>query len=298
MVRNRNRRPSRGGRKGKRKGLSLPVKLAIAGTALVGIVGVGAWGLNHYMSIEKIDTAFCYPRADQHQTAVFVDASVQNLTPPILRDYRSELMKAFETAPANGKVIIFTTDKEVQQTKVQPVAMLCRPAKNAVEQASINAPEVSAPMLANRLADAKKAWREKVEEVLSAVQDDQRRAGDSPILEQVREISRYPEFQGWNRKLVWISDGIQNSREGRFCSVKGQMPPHAKFAERPDYDFVKPEPFDGADVSVLLVETLKLPHTQAPFCSNTEMRKWWVDYFTANGANRVRLTPLRHWAGS
>lgn len=298
MARKLKRRPSRGGRRGRRKGLSLPVKIAIAGTALVGITGAGAWGLDRYMSIEKIDAAYCYSRADQHQTAVFVDASLQNLTPPILRDYRTAMTEAFENAPANGRVMVFTTEASVQQTQARPLAVLCRPAANAHEQASIGAPEVSAPVLVRQLADAKAAWRKKVEEVLDAVQDDARRSGDSPILEQVREISRYMGFQGQSRNLVWISDGLQNSRVGKFCVQKGQMPSFAKFAERPNYDFVKPEPFDGSDVSVLLVETIKLPQARAPYCSNTEMRKWWVDYFTANGADRVRLTPLRHWAGS
>lgn len=298
MARNGKRRSSRSGRRGSRKGLSLPVKIAIAGTVLTGILGGGAWGMHHYTSIEKIDAAFCYPRADQHQSAAFIDSSLVYDTAPVMRDYRTSLAEMYDAAPPNSRLMVFTTAADVQQTKARPVFTVCKPPATSAEQEAIGAPTVSKPMLERRAAEAREAYLVKVDEVIASIQDPENKASDSPILEQVREISRYSGFQGRSRSFAWISDGIQNSEAARFCAKKGHMPRYETFAKHTGFTDLKPEPFAGADIDVLLVEVLKLPQAGLEHCSNNEMRRWWKAYFEDNGADSVTVTPLRHWAGS
>ena len=76
------------------------------------------------------------------------------------------------------------------------------------------------------------------------------------------------------------------------------MPSYAEFEKRAAYQAVKPDPFRGTTVSMLLVESVELPQKGLEFCSNAEMRAWWPDYFKGNGAVGVEVTRLRHWAGS
>ena len=254
--------------------------------------------MNEYMKIEKIDAAFCYPRTDQHQQVVFLDISLADLSAAQLRDYQEALAGAYDGVPPNTRIMVFTTAADVQRTLVRPVITICKPPATETEQKAIAAPSETTPLLKRRAAEARATYDTEVEKVLADVQDPIKRAGDSPILEQVRGISNYAGFRGASRSLTWVSDGIQNSEAGRFCTKKGEMPSYATFAKRPAFTFLKPNSFAGTDVSVLLVESIRLPQAGLEFCSNAEMRRWWVDYFKGNGADRVALTPLRRWAGS
>ena len=268
-------------RRRSRGGMSGPIIAKIAaGIAIPAmVIGGGAFGMHYIGGIETADANFCYQRDAQHRTAVFIDASLGELSAPVLRDYRTALIEAFDSAPANAKVMVFTTTGDVQATQARPVITMCRPPATPEAQASIGAPEETKPWLARRAGEVRSSYVMQVDRLLSDIQDKKKLAGDSPILEQVREISRYPDFQGPKRRFMWISDGVQNSEAGQFCKTRGHMPAFPRYAKRPGYAFLKPDSLAGTTVDVLLVEQGPLPHPALPFCTTIEVRNFWKSFF-------------------
>lgn len=269
--------------------------VALPTAALVG----GGIGLSAYVGVEQADKNYCYSRADQHEVALFLDNSLtQALSPAQLRDYRTTFERAYEAAPANARLMAFTTAKGASGSLAEPEFVICKPARTPGEQEALGAPSKPAPNLHRTAEEAEAKYFAEVERILSEAQNPALAAADSPILEQLQAISRHPDFQGRRRSLSVITDGIQNSEIARFCSVKGDMPPFASFAERLQYRHVEPRPFTGTDVSFLLVEFGQFPNDWGPYCSNDEIRAWWPEYFTSNGARDVELTRLRFWSDS
>ncbi len=291
------RRRAKPGRRGHNKS-SQWIKISAAVALPMAVLGGGGFAMSAYLDIEQTDAAFCYARPDQHVSVVFLDNSVVYLDEPQRRDYRRGFAQAYEQAPPNTRFYFFTTAADVQASLVKPIFMICKPPATPLEQAAIGAPEKPAPYLRRREGEARAAFDKAAEQVIADTQDPAKAAGDSPILEQLQAISRFDGFSGTSRSLTVITDGIQNSEVARFCAKKGEMPAYEKFAQGSAYDLVKPEPLTGMRVSLLLVETAKLPQASLPYCTNDEMRAWWPDYFSGNGAAHVELTRLRHWARS
>lgn len=273
-------------------------KLALAIATPIVFIGAGATILFKVTGEEKPDDAFCYIRDTQNETAVFLDNSLRKLSPAQLRDYHTGFTEAYDAAPPNTRIMVFSTASDVSGSLASPVYTQCKPASNMTEQAAINAPEKPAPYLVRHAEKARVAYSKAVNKILDDVRDEEHVAGTSPILEQLRTISQYRGFQGTARSLTVITDGIQNSAIGRFCAKAGAMPPFNSFTKREDYDLsIKPHSYAGADVSLLMVESLGLPSSHYPHCTNTELQQWWHDYFTHNGASQVKLTPLRYLGG-
>lgn len=288
--------PRRKGGRGRKSG-SIVKKLAAFGAPPL-VLSAGGLAVYFYGTIEQADLAYCYERPDQHVSALFLDNSLTQLSAPQLRDYRAGFERAYKRAPVNTKLFFFTTASDVQGSLAKPVFAICKPPATAPEQLAIGAPSKPTPYLKRRADEARAAYSKAVDKVLADAQDPAKAAGDSPILEQLQAISRFDGFAGPSRSLTVITDSIQNSEVARFCTVKGAMPPYARFKNTGAYRIVKPNPFTGTAVSVLLVENFKLPQLGFDYCSNDELRKWLPDYFKGNGAQSVELTRLRHWAGS
>jgi len=288
----------RAGRGGRRNNPGRTKKLLLLGAVPLVVIGGGGFALAQYMKIEKIDDAYCFARADQHQTAIFLDNSMQaNLPAQQLRDYQTGFDNAYAQAPANTRIAIFTTASDISGSLAKPVASICKPAATTNEQADLRAPSKPAPYLANRAREAKAHYSDIVGRVLADAQDTSKAAGDSPILEQLQAISRYSGFTSSNRSLVAITDGIQNSEIARFCAVQGDMPRFAIFEQQARYKHVKPRSLAGVNVNLLLVESATLPQKGLAYCTNNEVRNWWPAYFTANGAASVESNRLRHGTG-
>lgn len=263
----------------------------------VTVIGGGALGL-HYMDGEHIGDDFCFDRPDQTQVAILIDNSMEGLSAPQARDYETGLARSFDLAPANARISFFTTALDGQGSLARPIFTVCKPAATPAEREAIGAPSKPAPYLKRQAEEARTRYAEAVADVIAASRDAARRAKDSPILELVQAVSKYPGFQGRNRALTLVSDGIQNSETARFCAEKGEMPSYGRFKTRPAYRTIKPKPMTGVDVTLLLVEQFKLPNNVYPYCSNNEMRTWWPEFFKGNGAASVDLNRLRLGAGS
>lgn len=287
---NKSRRSRNSGNTAKMLALAaIPLVLAAGGTALLMTSGE-----------EKIDEKFCYQRSDQHRHAVFIDSSmVLDHSDSQLRDYRTALENAYENAPANSRIMIFTTSADTSGSLAKPVYEQCKPASTPAEQMALGAPSKPAPYLAKQQTKAKSLYDQSIDQILLDVQDSTKSAGSSPILEQIRSISHYAGFQNGSRHLTVITDGVQNSTLAKFCRIKGNMPSFSNFTKRSDYKIsIKPREFANMNVSLLMMETMSLPNFALPYCSNNELKQWWYDYFIGNGANSVELTPLQYLSGA
>ena len=263
----------------------------------IGTLGAGGYLAHQHLSREQIDANYCYQRADQEQVATFIDFSLTHQTSRSQqRDLRNTLMQTFESLPTNGRVLIFTTANDSTASVTDPVFVLCNPAATPSEQASIGAPDTSAQVLARQQRDASERYAAFVDDLIRSSTQQSHLAASSPILEQIQGISRY-DFGAPLSKFIIYTDGINNSATARFCAVQGELPRFEVFARRPNYRFVKPDDFDGAEVDILLVEQGELPSQHLPFCTNQELRDFYLDYAEGNGAGVARVTPLGYGAG-
>ena len=269
---------------------AIPLALALGGTALMVFTG----------GEEAIDAQFCYHRTDQHRHAIFIDSSIREHSEAQLRDYRTALQQAYEKAPANSRLMIFTTAADTHGSLAKPVYEQCKPAATVAQQEAVGAPSKPAPYLHKQYSKANALYHQATEQVLRNVQDSSKHAMTSPILEQLRSISHYEGLRGsGSRQFTVITDGIQNSMTAQFCQVKGHMPSFEKFTQRRDYEIsIKPRAFTGADISLLMMEAGSLPNVALPYCTNAELKRWWYDYFIGNGAASVELTTLQYLSGA
>jgi len=284
-------------RNNRRKGSSMGKAIKLAALPVIAL-GAGGYAVNHYTNIEKPNAYGCYNREDQHQAVVFVDNSLTGQSGAHLRDYRTGLLRVYQTVPANSLIRITTTSRKDGGSFAQPTFILCKPAATPAEQAAIGAPEKSAPHLKRLERKAYAQYQSMVEQVIADAQDPDKAAKDSPILEQLQAISRYDGFDGPNRSLTIITDGISNSETARFCVVKGDMPPFEKFRTTHNYKYVAPRSFQGMDITFLLVEFGKLPAGSLKYCSNKELYDFWEDYARGNGAKSIDMRRLRYWQDS
>lgn len=262
---------------------------------LVTVIG-GGYLAYEYIKTEKIDVAFCYERNDRYEAAVFVDFSVTHLiSPSQQRDLKNKLAQTFRKLPPNGRLSVFTTARDSTASINEPVFVLCNPPKNEREQERIDGPLKSTNVLKNENKDAGEKFADYIEKLANESKVQSKLAITSPLLEQVQGISRY-DFGARLKKLIFISDGINNSPNGYFCTKKGELPSFRLFAQKPHYQFVKPDDLNGVSVDILLFEST-LPTSELPYCTNLELRNFWISLFEENGANPVRLTPLGYGAG-
>ncbi|MEM6890511.1 MAG: hypothetical protein AAF636_20615 [Pseudomonadota bacterium] len=299
MARSRNMHRKPRSRHGRRRKPGMLKKLLLTSALAlipIGTLGAGGYLANIHLSREQIDANYCYQRADQEQVATFIDFSLTHqISQSQQRDLRNTLMQTFASLPPNGRVLIFTTANDSTASVTDPVFMLCNPAATALEQASIGAPDTSAQVLARQQREASERYTEFVDELIRRSTQQSHLATSSPILEQIQGISRY-NFAAPLSKLIIYTDGINNSATARFCAVQGELPRFEVFARRPNYRFIKPDNLSGAEVNILLVEQGELPSASLPFCTNQELRDFYLDYAKGNGAGAVRVTPLGYGA--
>lgn len=299
MTGRRRNRTRRGpGRRGRGKGLLRTIMLITAMIAVPATAAIfgGRMAYDH-LTEEKIGADYCYARADQPEVGVFIDYSMTHqISTSQRRDLVNTLMQTYQALPPNGRLAIFTTANGSTATISTPVKVICQPAETSAELAVLGAPSTTVMKLARQHGVAEADFAAFVDALVAGSTDQSQIATSSPILEQIQAISRY--YAGRNlTRLVAYTDGLNNSPNGRFCAEKGELPRFAKFAERLGYRFVAPDSFGGAAVDVLLVEQGTLPSGSLKFCTNLELRTFWTEFFEANGAGTVRLTPLGYGAG-
>ncbi|MBR9826669.1 MAG: hypothetical protein GYB36_12860 [Alphaproteobacteria bacterium] len=264
----------------------------------IAVITAAIIGLSAYLSTERIDTAtYCFSRADQHQVAFFADASfTRSSSAAQWRDYETALMRAYDEAPPNARISIFTTTRDAASSFLPPVGSQCRPPETVLELAQIGAPSQTPQYLARQAQEAREAYRTMVEHVLGALRDDELRALESPILASLQAISRSEFFDGEQRTLWFLTDGLEASETALFGQVRNSAPPYEIFASQPRWEAVRPDSLTGTHVNLLLVESTTLPGPGLEFITHAELRAFWSTLFIENGADSVELTRLRHGA--
>lgn len=298
MFINNKRKPRRGTRSPSRNKPSQWLRyLSTIGIPLV-MIGVFVMAFQQYINRDSFgpDENYCYVREDQNQSAIFIDNSITQHSDSQLRDIRTALTDSFHEAEPNTSLLVFTTASDTNGSIARPVFTICKPPTTPAELEAINAPSKTAPFLERQYNEAADKYSKAVDQILLDVQNPELAAKDSPILEQIRAISKYSGFHGQNRGFIIITDGIQNSSLARFGVVKNAMPPFAGFKDRLDYEMsIQPRSLDGVEVRLLLIEFGKLPSISLPYVTNNEIKVWYYDYFKGNGAASVDITSLRYW---
>jgi hypothetical protein len=275
------------------------VKLGVIICAPLAMAVLGGWALLNYSGTERIDEAYCYDRgAAQHEVAVFLDASfTTQSSEQQWRDYETALLRAYEQAPANARVSIFTTTRNVASSLLEPAGTMCRPAATVHEAERLGIPSKSPQYLARQAAEAETAYRAMAERILGDARDESLTALDSPILASLQAISRSEYFDSESRTLWVITDGLENSETARFGQIAGHAPAYPVFASQARFEPVRPRSWAGAHVNFLLVQTATLPQPGLQHISSAELYTWWPLFFRENGADSVEVTRLRYGAG-
>lgn len=290
------KRPSYGGKRHKpQRDYKNIMVLTVAPLAALGIAGAL---INVVLTEERMDAAYCFDREGQIQHNFALDLSfTHGLSDNQIRDYQRIFEGTYDQAAPNTKFSIHTTASDAEGSIAAPVAEICKPASTVAEIKEIGAPEKPPALLRNQAIEARTVFDQIISDILADAANADKAAKDSAILEQIQAVSRYNGFQGRSRELTMLTDGLQNSQTARFCQVKGDLPPFDVFKTQQRYSYVAPNDLSGLKFNVMLVEHGRLPARGMEHCSNHEVRQFWQDYATDNGASDVNLTILRQGAG-
>lgn len=278
-------------RRYKNKPLTL---VAYSVAILLGIGGLSAVAVN---SIGKpvADKLGCYDVGEQAHTLVFADASEPRWNEEQQRSLSRYFSELFYTLGFNERFSLFTTEGDQIGSVIAPRFTLCGGANHPDELTVINAePATQGYLLKDKQRRFDKHFAPEIDTLLSLTPDESRQQWhQSPVLETLQALSRRPEMHR-TRKLVVISDLLQNSETARFCVKQGDMPAFKHFVKRGAYQRIKPERFDGVEIEILMLQRYGYGGQFLPYChSEEEIRDFYRDYFTYHGATSVRFTRLR-----
>ncbi|MGB1109652.1 MAG: hypothetical protein ACPG4N_04820 [Gammaproteobacteria bacterium] len=270
------------------------IKVTILSAAL-SAMGLGT-GIAAYSLIGKPvpDRFGCYNEAPRNGHYVLTDVSSPRFSVEQSRSLRRWFDQSFSLLGFNELFAVFTSEQREIASIAAPSFHVCGPARNSDQLEAIGADEVSAGYLNKQAA---RLYDKQLAPELEALLDpnppkDRQQVHQSPVLELIGDLSRAPSFTSV-RKLTVISDGVQNGLGGHFCFEKGALPPFKSFARRGVYERLKPEPLNGIEVEFLMLERPGYGKGSMKYCTETELRRFWTDYFKANSAASVKLIRIR-----
>lgn len=275
------------------KGSKWAVPMVVGLLATTALVGVGLAVVNGADTVRP-DAMGCYQSTVPQGSAItWLDVS-SSWSPSQERDIRTAMAEAWETLPFNDRFAVITTNRTTVGDLATGEVELCGPARAEADYARHGMEKTaSSGFLAN---EAEKRFQKGVEPLVDSVFAETKAGGavlaiDSPLLEQFQAISRSPGFRdaGGRKRLILITDGVQNTEIARFCDVKGDLPPFTRFKEKPEYRRVAPAAMSGVEVSLYLVLRAEYP----PYCTEDELAAFWTAYFEEAGASRVDVYRLR-----
>jgi len=281
-------------RRNRRTGFQPKYLVYVAGIAL----GSAVMGYAGYtaMGTEVADEFGCYRDPDAAHTLVLLDASMPRWNEPQQRSLERYLTGLYDRLGFNERLKIFTTEGSRIGSQLEPNFTACGSVGTPEELEEIGAGGASEGYLAKQ---KERLFEEVLAPELEAMlaiepEDGRQQNSQSPILEQLRAVSKVPEFEHANR-LVLISDLLQFSDSAQFCRTRNSMPPHVYFRERRIYDTrLAPESFEGVDVEILMIQRYGYGGPGLPFCRDEEeLSQFWRDYFEYHGAASVELTRVR-----
>lgn len=222
-------------------------------------------------------------------------AVVSDTSPPLWNDMQKRSMLEyfsllFERLNGNEKFTIYATKGgDWSNVPIKKLSM-CKPVQDGQQAVEAGGKDLAEPYLKNRdKLVFKKFYQPGIETMLNVTPGSTDVMRDSPILELTGAMSRIADMTGKPfSRLVLISDLIQNSDGVTFCYRDARIPSYEKFTQSPHWRRLKPSPFRGVEVEVLLLE-----RSQTLSCTTNELEDFWKAYFLKNGAKSAKFIRLR-----
>jgi len=261
-------------------------------------------GLLAYLAFATLDDPVanklgCYAEGPHSEVVVAIDVSPPRWNAEQQRAIYRFLSEVHENLRFNERLSIFTTEGDAYAALLTPQVQVCGSANQAEDLESIG---VAAPtagyLVKERTRRFEKLVKPELDTILALEAEPSRtQEYQSPVLEMLQSLSRRHEFR-YARRLIVVSDFLQNSETARFCTVQNDMPRFGEFAKRRIYQRVAPESFDGIDIDFLMLQRAGYGGPSLPYCRDEEeLQDFFYDYAEGNDARSVRLTRLRHGFG-
>lgn len=236
------------------------------------------------------DRQGCYEGIPSPQTLLWIDVTSLRLSEPQMLALRRAIDDVYGGLGFNERLSIITTEADTFSSVPKPRVHVCGQARSPEELEAAGASAAMPGYLERKRHELyERVLGPELDAILSP-QALEARAGmmHSPILEQIAYLSR--SLTAGDR-LVLATDGVQNSEAAKFCQVRGDMPSFSSFAKRDLYrQLLKPQRMDGVRVTWLMVQ---LPSYGAYCSGEGEVRRFFEDYFTGNGASMLDVIRIR-----
>lgn len=296
-------RPTQRRRSGKRvSGVQLPWKtLLAASVSLVALAG-GGYLAAQDMSKARADEFGCYEQTEAlSQTVVLVDSSEPRFDTVQRRDLLTAFGDLFKNdLTFNEQLTLIATDASRIGTVPNPVVTRCGPPRSQDDLERVGAARATDAFLdrqADQIFDLE--FQPHLDNVFAAnPPDSQRQRAESPILEQIQSISRLRAFssEAVSKRLIVVSDMLQNTPDAQFCHMQGHLPGFESFQQQLYFERVEPRSLSGADVTVYMLVRGVLGQPPYPYCTEDELVRFWQAYFANAGAGSVDFIRLRQGA--
>ncbi|MCG7927713.1 MAG: hypothetical protein JAY67_19515 [Candidatus Thiodiazotropha taylori] len=238
----------------------------------------------------------CFDGVSGKQTHVLLDASEPRFDADQQRALLRYFKQEYDRLAFGDRIAVYTTEGDQQASVLSPRFHICGPAREPEQLIAIGADAGSSGYVRKQRERLyEKRFLPELQAVLSDdLADARRQSTQSPILEMVADLSRKPSVHP-GAKVVLVSDLVMNSDSARFCQVQNDMPPFSLFSQRRVYQGrLKPRSLEGVHVDILML----LRPAYGPFCRDEdEIRRFWVEYFRANGVKEPRVIRIRHGLG-
>lgn len=272
--------------------------LKMTGLSLAVAVGIGGLGYITWQSMgkETADRFGCFSTAPQVQTAILVDVSEPRFNEEQSRSLQRYFDQLYNGLAFNERLSVITTAEDQIGSVPEPRFHVCGQATSSTQLETVNADGASAGFLARQKEKLyEEIFAPAVSTLLSPDPDpNKRQRYQSPVLEMIQSIRRFHPLRSGDRLIV-ISDLIQNSDSVQFCRTKNDMPPFSLFSKRSVYQRLKPDSLEGIEIEVLMIQRQGYGQNDFSFCnSEEELRRFWRDYLTANGAAKPSFVRIRH----
>lgn len=232
----------------------------------------------------------CFEDEINAATMVFFDASI-DLNDRVKRDIKAIFFNLYENLAFNEKLVLLTTETDQVSSIPDERLVLCRPAKTASELESIGADsDITSVYLKKEMEKLYKARIMPI--VADLIEQKNVQGSESPILEYIQSISRRPDFSEnlAARRLVLISDLIQNRHPVRFCEKKNNLPRFRNFKKNKHFLRIKPNPLNNVEVHIFMA--VLDGYYENRYCTENELHNFYTDYFKDSGVSKVTIQRL------
>ncbi len=241
----------------------------------LGGMGYAAWRLHASQSQYDPET-FCPLDGSDRHTAVLIDASDPLSATQVkrVREYIEDLRKNLEPYEWVG-LYVLNQDNLVLP---QPVFSLCNPGNADQANPLYENPERIREQFESRFL---RPMAEAVESLVASRLETQ---NTSPILEMIRAVASDRRFRSGNRRLIVISDMLQN------------VPQYSHYSGDYDFDSFRLNPYSENFLGVsLLMTEIEVIYLKRPSTVNLQTHGhvgFWERYFDAVDASLERVEPV------